>query len=330
MSSELNENETIDGQRQEQAPIPQEAVQNEPELKDDDVVNAESSQCSSRRRRREVVCVVIILATVIAATIVGVVVAVNNAAHRTNAYLNGGNASAVSADARTEFTLPVPPEPILISDQQELDMIITELSRNNLLSDKASILPTTVAAVGAANTDDADPYVQAAAWITSVDTRNVQQDVMARFVLATIYYINAGKSWKNLTNWMLGTAYHCDWYGVTCCEELFGSVVCQLDSFGQIVELDFYRNNLTGPIPTSVVVLPYLHALYLNENSLTGSVPAIELASMTNLGKFYAQYNYLNGTLPDTLSVSTSIGKLSPSFIRMHLKNNRPFPFIKS
>jgi hypothetical protein len=306
MSSELNEQEPAEEQRQEQASTQQERLQDEPEIKD-----VPGSDHGSSRRNREVVCVVLLLAIMIATTFVGVFVAVKNA-NETNTDLVGNNSTATAP----EYRLPVKPEPIVTSDQQELDMIISELSSNIFLSEKASLIPNTVAALLAANTDDADPYIKAAAWITSVDTMNVQQDVVARFVLATIYYINFGASWKRSTNWMTATAYHCDWYGVNCCEEVIGSVVCQLDSFGQVVELDLYKNDLAGPIPTSVVLLPYLHAMYLNENSLTGSIPGKELVSMTNFGKLYAQYNYLNGTLPEALSASTVIGKCRWIYMR--------------
>ncbi len=220
------------------------------------------------------------------------------------------NTAAATGSTVPVYQLPLKPEPMIITDQEELDMIISELTKNNFLSEKVSIIPDTVNALLSANSNDADSYIKAAAWVTSIDTMNVKQDVIARFVLATIYYMNGGVSWNNSTNWMSAASYHCDWYGVNCCEELFGSVVCEFDSFGQVTELDLYRNNVSGPIPTSVVLLPYLHAMYLNENSLTGHIPATELASMPNFGKLYAQYNYLNGTISQDWKELSSIGKI--------------------
>ena len=300
MISESTEEEPVEEQRQEQAPTQQEQSQREHKTNDDT-----ETGCWGSYSRREVICIVATLVLMIAVTFTGVFVAVNNA-NASSQELDAGN---TASDLFSEYKLPVKPAPIVITDQQELDMIIKEISSNAVLSEKASKIPNTITALLAANTDDADSYIKAASWITSVDTMNVQQDVMARFVLASIYYRNAGTSWKNSTNWLSPTMYHCDWYGVNCCEEVIGSVVCRRDSFGQVLELDFYKNNLAGPIPTSVVLLPFLHALYLNENSLTGSIPAKELASMTNFGKFYAQYNYLNGTVSDEIMASTSIGK---------------------
>ena len=295
MTFEWNEPQPVEEQLQaQQASVSPEQPQREHEVNDSKEQAGRWGSCS----RREVICVALILLLMISMTFTGIFVAVNKS-----------NSAAVSDSTVPVYRLPVKPEPMIITDQEELDMIISELAKNNFLSEKVSIIPETVTALLSANSDHADSFVKAASWVTRIDTMNVKQDVIARFVLATIYFMNGGVSWNNSTNWLSAASYHCDWYGVNCCEELIGSVVCEIDSFGQVTELDLYRNNVHGPIPTSVVLLPYLHAMYLNENSLTGHIPAKELASMLNFGKLFAQYNYLNGTISQDWKESSSIGK---------------------
>ena len=265
------------------------------------------------RSRREVLGVIGIIGIMILATVCGVYIAAKNANQSEtigtdsiepvpNTKIDPQTGKLVSA-----YELPKKPERIIITDQEELDIIISAIASSNVTSNMASIIPKTVAELGTMNLDDADPYIKAAAWLTNVDTTNAQQDVIQRFALAVIFHTTNGASWKNSTKW-LSSSYHCDWYGVKCCEDTFGTAICKMDSFGEILELDFYRNHLSGPIPKVVVHLPYLHVMYLNKNKLTGTIPADAFNAMTNFGKLYAQYNALTGTVPFEL-VTTSLSK---------------------
>ncbi|CAN0320634.1 unnamed protein product, partial [Ectocarpus fasciculatus] len=57
-----------------------------------------------------------------------------------------------------------------------------------------------------------------------------------------------------------------DWQGVDC--------VCPVpDMMCAVTQLDLFRKNLTGSIPTSVAALPYLGYLNLGANGLTGHIP---------------------------------------------------------
>jgi hypothetical protein len=258
------------------------------------------------RSRKEVLVVIGIIVVMILATVCGVYFAAKNA-NQTDSATTDSNEPVpntkidpVTGKLVSAYELPKKPENIIITDQEELDMIITAIANSNITSEKVAIIPKTVAELGTASLDDADPFIKAAAWLTNVDKTNVQQDVIQRFVLAVIFHTTNGGSWKNSTNW-LTSSYHCDWYGVKCCEDTFGTAVCKMDSFGEIIELDFYKNNLVGPLPTVVVHLPYLHVLYLNKNKLTGSIPADAFNAMPNFAKLYAQYNALSGTIPADL-----------------------------
>ena len=267
------------------------------------------------RSRREVLVVIGIVGVMIIATVCGVYFAAKNANPSESMTMTGTSSNnepapntkidPITGKLVSAYELPKKPENIIITDQEELDMILSAISSSNITSDKASIIPKTVAELGSTSLEGADPYIKAAAWLTNVDSTNVQQDVIQRFALAVIFHTTNGASWKNSTNW-LSSAYHCEWYGVTCCENTFGTAVCQLDSFGQILELDFYRNKLAGPIPTVVVHLPYLHVLYMNKNQLTGTIPVDAFNAMKNFAKLYAQYNALTGTIPTEL-VTTSL-----------------------
>jgi hypothetical protein len=107
------------------------------------------------------------------------------------------------------------------------------------------------------------------------------------------------------------------------CENAYGAAVCQLDSFGQVVELDFYKNNLAGPIPKVMVLLPFLHVMYMNKNSLTGPIPSDAIVSMPNFGKLYAQYNALTGTIPAELSIAKNFSTYCDSSINYFSKRLR-------
>jgi hypothetical protein len=259
------------------------------------------------RSRREVIGVIGIIGIMILATVCGVYFAAKNA----NQSETGGSneptpntkIDPITGKLVSAYELPKKPENIIITDQEELDMIISAIASSNVDGDRASLIPKTVAELSSISSDDADPYIKAAAWITNVDSTNVQQDVIQRFALAVIFHTTNGASWKNSTNW-LSPSYHCNWHGVKCCEDTFGTAVCKLDSFGEILELDFYRNNLEGPIPKVIVHLPHLHVMYLNKNKLNGPVPADAFNAMPNFGKLYAQYNALSGTVPVELKTT--------------------------
>jgi hypothetical protein len=265
------------------------------------------------RSRKEVYLVLAIVILMIGATATGVAIAVANSNKTDN---NGDEPvgktkiDPVTGKLVSAYELPVPAAPTIISDQDELDLILAEMSSNGALSGKASLIPKTVAEVASAASSSSDPFVQAAFWLTGTDTVNAKEFAVTRFALAVTFYTDAGTNWKNSTNW-LSPSYHCDWFGVGCCDHIIGSTLCQVDSFGRVIELDLYRNNLVGPVPESVALFPYLQTLYFNENALTGSIPISALASLKNFSRLYLAYNYLTGNIPSELGSS---GYLSTSY----------------
>jgi Leucine-rich repeat (LRR) protein len=210
--------------------------------------------------------------------------------------------STLSADLNvpSAYELPIRSKPTNITDQEELDMILYELSSNSILSTIASSIPNTVTAVVQASVDKTDPFLLATSWLTATDTTNAKEHAIARFALATFFYSSNGDNWYNNTNW-LSDEHYCNWYGVVCCEHTFGSTMCLPGDFGHIVEIDLFRNNVTGTISPALVMLPHLQSLYLSENKLSGTIPGHALGSLQHLTKLWVSHNLLSGTIPSEL-----------------------------
>jgi hypothetical protein len=247
------------------------------------------------RNRKEVyICIAIVL-LMIGATATGVILAVQNS---NSTELEGKTkVDPTTGETISAYELPVRPDATIVSDEEELAMILRELTNHDVLSELASSIPNTVTALSSAAASSTDPYTLAADWLTSADTSNGMEYAVTRFALAVMYYSTGGKTWSTSTNW-LSTEYHCNWHGVQCCENLRGSLMCQSDDFGRVLEVDLFRNNLIGTIPASMALLPYLQSLYLSENSLGGTIPGLALGSLKNFSKLYASYNFLTGTIP--------------------------------
>jgi hypothetical protein len=264
------------------------------------------------RNRMEIILVISIALLIIGATVTGVAIAVaqsNNS--NSDEPVGKTKVDPITGVTVSAYELPVPLPPTIITDQEELDLILKELSSNTIIvSSPAAVtsIPKTVADLTAAAVGSTDPYLLAASWLTTTDTVNAQEFAVARFALAVTYYTHQGSAWYNSTNW-LSTAYHCDWYGVKCCEHMIGSTMCELDSFGRIVELDLFKNNLVGSISASLVLLPQLQSLYVSDNSLTGTIPGMVFSSLKNFSKLYAAYNYLSGTIPAELNQTGMLSK---------------------
>ena len=250
-------------------------------------------------RKELLICVALIL-LMIGATVTGVVIAVQNSDDSTrisNTKIDPATGEAVSA-----YELPVRPPLTIISDQEELDLIRSEMSlKDTNFSEALSMIPTTVSELSSLTSTD--PYVQAAMWLTTTDTYNAKEDAVTRFALAVLYYSMQGASWFQSTNWLSPSHDHGQWFGVRGCEQLRGSLLCSppKESFGRVLEVDLFRNNLGGTIPDSVALLPYLQSLYLSENRLVGTIPGLALGSLKNFSRFYASYNFLTGTIPAVL-----------------------------
>ena len=82
-----------------------------------------------------------------------------------------------------------------------------------------------------------------------------------RAALVDLYNGTGGANWTDNTNWLSNEALG-RWLGVIT------------DSDGRVTDLYLDSNGLNGSIPTSLVNLTELHALFLSGNSLTGCIPS--------------------------------------------------------
>ena len=112
-------------------------------------------------------------------------------------------------------------------------------------------------------------------------------------VLETLYDDAGGDNWKTSTNWKTANALG-QWYGIKV-------------SGGRVTEIELDGNQLTGTISTGISALAELNGLYLENNSLSGTIPS--LSSLTKLNGLYLSNNRLTGEIPD-LSSLTRLGVL--------------------
>ena len=77
-----------------------------------------------------------------------------------------------------------------------------------------------------------------------------------REVLVALYEVTDGPNWDNTDNWLTDAPLG-DWYGVVA------------NASGRVVELNLFRNDLTGPIPPELGNLAGLEWLGLARNDLT-------------------------------------------------------------
>ena len=108
-----------------------------------------------------------------------------------------------------------------------------------------------------------------------------------REILAVLYEATDGPNWTNTYNWVTDVPIG-DWYGVST------------DASGRVVELDLFRNDLTGPIPPELGNLASLEWLSLVRNDLTGPIPP-ELGNLTSMRGLNLSDNDLTGPIPPEL-----------------------------
>ncbi|KAK6251901.1 hypothetical protein QUC31_013621 [Theobroma cacao] len=83
-----------------------------------------------------------------------------------------------------------------------------------------------------------------------------------------------------------------------------GRIPAELGTLQKLQHLDVGNNHLVGTIRQLIRIdgcFPSLRNLYLNDNYLTGGVPA-ELASLTNLEILYLSNNKLSGVIPSEVA----------------------------
>ena len=108
-----------------------------------------------------------------------------------------------------------------------------------------------------------------------------------RDILETLYEATGGPDWGNNDNWLTDAPLG-DWYGVS------------VDGQGRVVRLRLNENNLTGAIPAELGNLTDLRELRMWFNDLTGQLPP-ELGNLADLVVLNLGTNDLTGPIPPEL-----------------------------
>ena len=142
----------------------------------------------------------------------------------------------------------------------------------------------------------ATPQQRAMSWILYGDENNVSDEVVLRWTLASIYYTLGGENWIDSTGWF-SSNHACTWAHVEC------------DANNNLQEFKLSKSNAVGQIPTELVMLDGVQAIWLNENQLTGTIPGDLLGSMTQLGILYLNNNEFTGTIPASVDKNGNLSK---------------------
>lgn len=268
--------------------------------------------------RKELFLVAGAVLVIVGATLAGVLVGAKNG--DSDEPVGVTKADPATGKQVSAYELPVPPPPTIVSDQMELEYLRDKLAGDAVMNKYLSVIPQSTAELaGVMDDPTADPYARAASWLVTADTFNSREAAVTRFALAAVYYVTGGQTWTDSTNWLSGTANHCDWYGISCCQEVFASTRCTSTDFDGVIEIDLHQNNLAGPIPDSFALFPELVTLFLSSNAITGTFSGTVFASLSQFQKLYLQYNKLTGEIPVELNTNGIFGKsLSLAFVFAH------------
>lgn len=138
-----------------------------------------------------------------------------------------------------------------------------------------------------------------AAWYSEVQLSGLQ----------ALYNSTNGQEWTISTGWRDTSIGVCDWYGVTCDSDggnvtglslrdnyLVGdlSVATELADVTSLREVDLSSNQISGPVPLVLGVLPNLETLDLSGNRLT-HFPAAWGSEASTLRHLSLQNNRISG-----------------------------------
>eukprot|EP00937_MAST-01D_sp_MAST-1D-sp2_P001220 g1220.t1 len=118
-------------------------------------------------------------------------------------------------------------------------------------------------------------------------------------LLALLNSTGGAASWTRSGGWGSASAHICCWYGVTC-----DAVT------GRVIKIALNRNKLAGVLPAELgTALVALASLYLQDNELTGALPA-EWKAMTAVTTIWLFRNKLSGSLPAEWKAMTALNDL--------------------
>jgi FlaG/FlaF family flagellin (archaellin) len=259
------------------------------------------------RTKREILIVAGCITVMIAATVIGVALGSHKSGE---AQLGVTRINPATGLRESAYTLPPPPALTTISDEQELSALQQAIAMDAVMNKFADQIQGTTADLAGNHEDPTQtPYVRAASWLVTVDTYNKEEAVVNRFALVSLYYAFNGIGWANQTNWLSETTPHCDWHGVFCCDALPAASQCAAkdaktgkmrnrDPYYDVIEIDLFKNNLTGSIPESLGLFKEVQSIFLNHNEITGQIPTGVFRYLPMLDSLFLQLNKLTGNVP--------------------------------
>ena len=127
-----------------------------------------------------------------------------------------------------------------------------------------------------------------------VNVANAQITKQEKDALIDIYQRTNGENWEK--KWNLEES-EMTWYGV--------KIVAN-----HVVEINLFRNNVTGVLPESITELKYLTHLNLAFNGITGVLP-LEITKLTQLKVLKLEMNRIKGELPTNIGEMKSLQELT-------------------
>ena len=156
--------------------------------------------------------------------------------------------------------------------------------------------------------DPVTPQGQALRWILEYDGMKLiynSSNILQRYTMMVIFYSLDGSNWFIKKGY--GSSQHeCNWYGVTECRSnvikriylvnngLRGMLPDEIYLICQLEELTIGHNHISVRIPVGFEL--FTHALRLNNNMFTGTIPSSLKSAWIELS-----YNMLMGTIPSSI-----------------------------
>jgi Leucine Rich Repeat len=217
--------------------------------------------------------------------------------------------------------------------------------------------------------DDSDsPQSLALDWLSKNQflASYTAEQVLQRFVMATLYFSTEGESWQASDLW-LSDSDECEWWSsetqADVCNgsgqlheiddsglsgslpwielavlgqqliilEIFanqvsGSLSSTIGGLSSLIVLDLQRNGFAGTIPREIEQLQSLKHLVLADNEFSGTIPT-ELAGVTGLESLNLSGNSFEGSIPDELG---SLSALRNVFLVSKMKKVKYMVFSHS
>jgi len=126
-----------------------------------------------------------------------------------------------------------------------------------------------------------------------------------RDALLALYAATGGDGWTQRDNWLGAPGTECSWFGVQCD-----------DAGSHVIALYLNDNLLSGTLPAALASLPELREINMADNSLTGAIPAA-LGGLSKLQLLNLSGNRLTGSIPPELGNLSQLAVLMLGYNRL-------------